>query len=135
MTNQTHSERLKFLMQWMEMFNLHCTPVTEEDPGDMDSLVVWNLSPYPIMVGLYTKPVYSPFLDGTPEAHWERWWIGKITETSPTRHDPGDWSVDVVLEDLGDLDMWKQVCSMAVIWKIEVEAEAASLEEAFGEEE
>lgn len=112
------------IKKWLHRFAIEVDPAMEEDPEESESLAVWTLNPLPLVVGIYLKPLSSPFLDGTSERLQEKWWVGVIHVTPQTWEEPEDWSVAIVAEDLRELDMWKKIVEVATAQIIQQEVEA-----------
>ena len=110
------------IKKWLHRFAIEVTPVPEKDLENTD-IAIWTLDPLPLMVGIYRKPVASPFLDGTSERLQEKWWVGVIHVTPQTWEEPEDWSVAIVAEDLRELDMWKKIVEVATAQIIQQEVE------------
>lgn len=111
------------IQKWLHRFAIEVTPVPEEDLEDTGSIAVWTLNPLPLMMGIYLKPLFSPFLDGTSERLQEKWWVGVIHVTPQTGEEPEDRSVEIVAEDLRELDMWKKIVEVATAQIIQQEVE------------
>lgn len=119
---QNFENQIETIRKCLHRFNLEVTPIPE-DPGESDSLAVWTLDPLPLMVGVFEKPVASPFLDGTSKRVELKWWIGVIHVTPQTWEEPEDWSVDIVVDGIGWHDVLPKVAELAVKETIRSEME------------